>query len=128
MSDPRAPIPQLELRRIEDDRLIALLAADQIGEIPQPGRWITVAEGSFLVVQRRHRYRLRNGRYELSTVALQVRPQRQPADARWWNGRWVIGDPRCSFNARSPLLRCAVLPEGPCERCDHFQSNPQIPT
>jgi hypothetical protein len=52
-------------------------------------------------------------------VALQVKSQQQPADALWWDGRWVIGDPHCRFNARSPLLRCAVLPEGPCERCSH---------
>ena len=114
---------QLELRRIEDDRLIARLDAELVGEIPHPGRWLSVAEGSFLVLQRRHRYRLRNGRYELSSVALQVRAQHQPADARWWNGRWVIGDPTCRFNARSPLLRCAVLPEGPCDRCSHFRSD-----
>jgi hypothetical protein len=44
---------QLELRRIEDDQLIARLQADQIDEIPQPGRWLSVAEGSFLVLQRR---------------------------------------------------------------------------
>ena len=118
---------QLELRRIEDDGLIARLEAEQLEEIPQPGRWLTLAEGSFLVLQRRHRYRLRNGRYELSSIALQVRPQRQPADARWWNGRWVIGDPSCRFNARSPLLRCAVLPEGPCDRCSHFRSAAPFP-
>jgi len=127
MSDALPDGLQLELRRIEDDSLIARLQAEQLEEIPQPGRWLTVAEGSFLVLQRRHRYRLRNGRYELSSVALQVRPQRQPADARWWNGRWVIGDPLCRFNARSPLLRCAVLPEGPCERCGHFRSIVQFP-
>ena len=113
---------QVELRQIEDDRLITRIDADSLEEIPHPGRWLTVDAVHFLVLQRRHRYRLRNGRYELSSVALQVRQQRQPADARWWNGRWVIGDPRCRFNARSPLLRCAVLPEGPCERCAHFQA------
>ena len=53
-------------------------------------------------------------------MALQVKAQRQPADARWWQNQWVIGDPSCRFNARSPLLRCAVLPDGPCERCSHF--------
>jgi hypothetical protein len=31
----------------------------------------------------------------------------------------VIGDADCRFNALSPLLRCAVLPEGPCDRCVH---------
>lgn len=112
---------RVEVRRIEDDRLITSLEAPPFEEIPQPGRWLTVEAGSFLVLQRRHRYRLRNGRYELCSVALQVRAQRQPADAHWWNGRWVIGDPRCRFNARSPLLRCAVLPEGPCQRCAHFE-------
>jgi hypothetical protein len=49
-----------------------------------------------------------------------VKTQRQPADARWWQGGWVIGDPSCTYNARTPLLRCAVLPEGPCERCAHY--------
>jgi hypothetical protein len=72
------------------------------------------------VLQCRHRYRLRSGRYELAAVALQVKLQRRPRDARRWGGGWVIGDPDCRFNARSPLLRCAVLPEGPCERCIHF--------
>ncbi|MFM7313959.1 MAG: DUF6464 family protein [Cyanobium sp.] len=124
----RSPSFRLELRHIEDDRLIARLDAGSLAEIPHPGRWLALEEGHFLVVQRRHRYRLCNGRYELNTVDLQVRPQRQPADARWWNGRWVIGDPNCLYNARSPLLRCAVLPEGPCDRCSHFQGTARIPT
>ena len=113
---------RVELRRIDDDRLLHTLEVEAIDRVPQPGRWLEHDGGSFLVMQRRHRYRLRNGRYELASVALQGKPQRQPADARWWQGRWVIGDPFCRFNARSPLLRCAVLPDGPCERCAHFQT------
>ena len=108
---------QVELRQAGSDRLLERL---ELEEIPQPGRWLVVDERSFLVLQRHHRYQLRSGRYELSCIALQVKPQKQPADARWWQGRWVIGDPSCRFNARSPLLRCAVLPEGPCERCAHY--------
>ena len=73
--------------------------------MPQPGRWLEVEGLSYLVLQRRHRYRLRGGRYQLSGVALMVKAQKQPADSRWWNDRWVIGDPSCRFNARSPLLR-----------------------
>ncbi len=107
---------RVELRQAGSDRLLERL---ELEEVPQPGRWLVVDNRSFLVLQRHHRYQLRGGRYELSSVALQVKPQCQPADARWWQGRWVIGDPSCRFNARSPLLRCAVLPEGPCERCDH---------
>jgi hypothetical protein len=113
---------RVELRRIDDDRLLDTVEIEAIDQVPQPGRWLEHNGASFLVMQRRHRYQLRNGRYELASIALQGKPQRQPADALWWGGRWVIGDPLCRFNARSPLLRCAVLPEGPCERCAHFQA------
>jgi hypothetical protein len=53
-----------------------------------------------------------------------VKAEERPADARPWGSGWVIGDPLCRFNARSPLLRCAVLPAGPCERCAHFLPRP----
>ncbi len=32
-----------------------------------------------------------------------------------------IGDISCAFNARSPYIRCAVNPDGPCEGCIHYQ-------
>ena len=114
----------VELRQAGSNRLLERL---ELEEIPQPGRWLVVNELSFLVLQRHHRYQLRGGRYELSSIALQVKVEKQPTDARWWQGRWVIGDPSCRFNARSPLLRCAVLPEGPCERCAHFSLQTQEP-
>ena len=113
---------RIELRQIDSDRLITVLEVESLAEVPHPGRWLQVQEASYLVLQRSHRYGLRDGRYELATVTLQVKAQRQPPDARWWNGRWVIGDPSCHFNARTPLLRCAVLPEGPCGDCAHFRS------
>lgn len=31
-----------------------------------------------------------------------------------------VGESRCLYNARSPWLRCAVNPSGPC-RCDQYQ-------
>jgi hypothetical protein len=112
---------RVELREIASDQLLDSLEVEALSEVPQPGRWLQCGPRSFLVLQRRHRYRLRGGRYELAAVALQVKIQRRPGDARRWGGGWVIGDPQCRFNARSPLLRCAVLPEGPCERCSHFR-------
>ncbi|MEB3352111.1 MAG: DUF6464 family protein [Cyanobacteriota bacterium] len=114
----------VEVRQAPDGRLLERLEVASLAEVPQPGRWLTLASGSFLVLQRHHRYRLCNGRYNLASVALQVRRQRQPADARPWRGGWVIGDPACRFNARSPLLRCAVLPEGPCDSCSHYSPRP----
>ena len=111
---------RIELRQIETDRLLARLELASLADVPHPGRWLDHDGIGYLVLQRRHRYQLVGARYELRSVALQVRQQRQPSDARPWQGGWVIGDPSCRFNARSPLLRCAVLPEGPCERCLHY--------
>lgn len=37
-----------------------------------------------------------------------------------WRPQWV-GDVSCRYNARSPLLRCAVNPCGPCQGCRHYQ-------
>ena len=35
---------------------------------------------------------------------------------------YMIGDISCRLNARSPYLRCAVNPLGPCEACQQYQS------
>lgn len=112
---------RIQLRDPQTQRTLEEIELDDLSEAPQPGRWMVVGQRSFLVLQRSHRYRLSDGRYQLWAVALDVKPQEQPADARPWRGGWVIGDPLCHFNARSPLLRCAVLPEGPCERCGEFR-------
>ena len=111
---------RVELRRIDDDGFVESLDVDRLSDVPHPGRWIDVGERCFLVMQRRHCYQLRQGGYELVAVVLQVKPEERPADARRWRHGWVIGDPHCLYNACSPLLRCAVLPDGPCERCIHF--------
>lgn len=106
----------VELRQAESDVLLNRL---QIDDPPHPGRWMTVEGMSYLVLQRRHRYQLRGGRYQMTSITLLVKQQKQPEDAVILGHSWVIGDPTCRFNARSPLLRCAVLPSGPCDRCSH---------
>lgn len=96
-----------------------LLDRMELSDPPMPGQWFTHDQDSYLVIQRRHRYKLYSGRYELSSIVLLVKCQKQPADARFIGHGWVIGDAECRFNALSPLLRCAVLPDGPCDRCVH---------
>ena len=49
----------VELRHISGDRLLHRV---DLEDPPQPGRWLVVEQQSFLVMQRRHRYALRNGR------------------------------------------------------------------
>lgn len=118
---------QVELRLSATNRLLARVEMGEMQTIPQPGGWMLWESRPYLVLQRRHRYRLKHGHYELNTIALEVKPQSQPEDAQWWQGRWVIGNPLCHFNALSPLLRCAVLPEGPCTTCSHFKRRSPAP-
>ncbi|MDC0834035.1 hypothetical protein CKA32_004704 [Geitlerinema sp. FC II] len=33
----------------------------------------------------------------------------------------ILGDRSCRYNARSPYIRCAVNPEGPCQGCRHYE-------
>lgn len=33
----------------------------------------------------------------------------------------VIGDLSCTYNARSPYIRCAINPDGLCQDCRHHQ-------
>ena len=37
---------------------------------------------------------------------------------------FVIGDISCQFNGRSPFIRCAVNPTGPCAECRFYQERP----
>jgi hypothetical protein len=37
---------------------------------------------------------------------------------------YILGDTSCQFNARSPHMRCAVNPEGPCQGCRHYEAVP----
>ncbi|HEY9740614.1 MAG TPA: DUF6464 family protein [Coleofasciculaceae cyanobacterium] len=88
---------------------------------PEPGAYLEVEGQTYMVLERRHRYLLRSGRYQLHKIALYVQKFDAPADVTLLDGRWVIGDITCSYNARSELLRCAINPSGPCDRCVHYQ-------
>jgi hypothetical protein len=88
---------------------------------PQPGAYLEVEGQTYMVLERRHRYLLRSGRYQLHKIALYVQKVDAPVEVSLLDGRWVIGDISCSYNARSELLRCAPNPSGPCDRCVHYQ-------
>jgi Family of unknown function (DUF6464) len=88
---------------------------------PQPGAYLEVEGQTYMVLERRHRYHLKSGRYQLHKKAIYVQPLQPPDERSLVEGRWVIGDINCSYNARSEVLRCAINPSGPCDRCPHFQ-------
>jgi len=90
---------------------------------PQPGNYLDLEGQTYAVLERRHRYQLKAGRYRLQKVAIYVQPAQQQVEKSLVKGRWVIGDANCRFNANSELIRCAVNPEGPCDRCRFFEQS-----
>ncbi|MGB3237690.1 MAG: DUF6464 family protein [Geitlerinemataceae cyanobacterium] len=88
---------------------------------PQPGHYLDLQGKTYTVLERRHRYQLKLGRYHLHKIALYVQTAQRPEEKSFFEGRWVLGDATCRYNARSELIRCAVNPEGPCDRCRLYQ-------
>ncbi|WP_199248090.1 DUF6464 family protein [[Phormidium] sp. ETS-05] len=93
--------------------------------LPQPGHYLDLEGQTYTVLERRHRYQLRSGRYRLEKIALYVKSAERPTEQSLVDGRWVLGDANCEFNARSELIRCAVNPLGPCAECRFAPSKRQ---
>ncbi len=95
-----------------------LLGEFWLPDRPQPGSPVQINGQTYTVLERRHCYHYRGGRYHLHKMALLV--QVAHPDRNRWQGRWIIGDGRCKYNALSELIRCAVNPHGPCQGCPSF--------
>lgn len=93
----------------------------QLDWTPQPGAYLDFEGQTYAVLERHHRYHLKAGRYRLHKVALYVQSAQRPAEKSLIEGRWVVGDATCRFNARSEILRCAVNPTGPCDQCRLYE-------
>ena len=93
----------------------------QLDWTPQPGAYLDLEGETYAVLERRHRYQLRSGRYRLHQISLYVQPAQPPLEKSLVDGRWVVGEANCRFNARSELIRCAVNPAGPCSGCRSFE-------
>ncbi|KJH73187.1 DUF6464 family protein [Aliterella atlantica] len=97
------------------------LGTIQLDWTPQPGNYLDIEGKTYAVLERRHRYHLKSGRYRLHKVAIYVQAAQRPSEKSLIEGRWVIGDASCRFNARSEIIRCAVNPPGPCESCHYYE-------
>lgn len=92
----------------------------QLEWTPQPGNYIDVQGKTYLVLERHHHYQYKVGGYCLEQISLIVQLAERPIETSDFEGRLVIGDSSCSYNAGSEILRCAVNPEGPCEGCRFY--------
>jgi hypothetical protein len=89
---------------------------------PQPGADLELDGKTYTVLERRHHYQFRAGKYQLHKIALYVQASIHTAERTLVVDRWVVGDATCRYNARSELLRCAVNPDGPCTSCRFYES------
>ena len=68
------------------------------------------------------RYRQINSAVISTPISLKLKAP-VPAEMTCIDGfGYVIGKVSCKYNARSPYIRCAVNPCGPCQDCRHFDS------
>ncbi|HEY9827009.1 MAG TPA: DUF6464 family protein [Stenomitos sp.] len=109
--------------------LILCDSSVSLGEIqldwrPEAGAYLEWQGQTYIVLERRHRYILRGSQYHLHKAALYVKKTQKTVEKSLLNGRWVLGDATCMYNAHSELIRCAVNPKGPCENCDAYQPQP----
>lgn len=98
------------------------LANVKLDWTPQPGNYLDLEGKTYAVLERRHRYQLKSGRYRLHKIAIYVQSAQRPAERSLVAGRWVLGDASCRYNADSEIIRCAVNPEGPCDRCRFYEN------
>lgn len=90
------------------------LAKVYLDSPPQPGMYLELEGQTYAVLERRHRYRLKSGRYSLHKIAVYVQTTAHGQELSCLGGRWVLGDATCAYNAHSELVRCAINPCGPC--------------
>jgi len=89
---------------------------------PQPGNYLDFEGKTYAVLERRHRYQFKAGRYHLHKIAIYVQSAQRPSEKSFIHGRWVIGDATCRYNAHSEMIRCAVNPDGPCNGCRSYDA------
>ena len=71
--------------------------------------------------QGRTRERFRAARLYVGSRRIATRSS-QPEEQYIEGVGYIIGDLTCKFNARSPTIRCAVNPVGPCKNCSQYES------
>jgi hypothetical protein len=89
--------------------------------MPQPGNYLALQGQTYAVLERHHHYQYKVGGYTLQKISLYVQSALPPSETSLVDGRIILGDANCRFNAHSELLRCAVNPNGPCLNCRLFE-------
>jgi len=103
-----------EIRTLHPESILGKVYLDWT---PQPGEYLDLEGKTYTILERRHRYQFRRGKYNLFRVLVYVQSAPENLERNLFDGRWIIGDGTCRFNAKSAMVRCAVNPTGPCQGC-----------
>ncbi|WP_036485631.1 DUF6464 family protein [Myxosarcina sp. GI1] len=90
-------------------------------QMPQPGSHLELSGKTYAILERHHHYQYKIGGYCLQRISLHVQELKLANEKSLIEGRWVIGDATCRYNAHSEIMRCAVNPEGPCQDCHYYE-------
>ena len=83
--------------------------------------------GSWLSYRQRFRARNRRPTSEASSDRRFYKRTAKDPEEQYVEGIGiVIGDLSCSYNARSPHIRCAINPDGLCQDCRHYHKGENL--
>ena len=89
---------------------------------PQKDNYLELEGQIYSILEYHHHYQYQLGGYRLTKVSLYVQQTSDIQEKTLINGRWILGDINCRFNAHSEIVTCAVNPEESCQTCKFFES------
>ncbi|MDJ0600450.1 MAG: DUF6464 family protein [Crocosphaera sp.] len=88
---------------------------------PKQGNFLELEGKTYSILEYHHHYQYQVGGYQLKKISLYVQRILDSQEKTLVDGRWILGNINCRFNANSEIINCAVNPEGSCKDCDFFE-------
>ncbi|EAZ90661.1 DUF6464 family protein [Crocosphaera chwakensis] len=88
---------------------------------PQKSNYLELEGTIYTILEYHHHYHYQVGGYQLKKISLYVQKVEDSQEKNLVDGRWVLGDINCHFNANSEIIICAVNPQGSCQNCQFFE-------
>ncbi len=88
---------------------------------PRKSNYLELEGTTYTILEYHHHYHYQVGGYQLKKISLYVQISEDSQEKNLVNGRWILGDINCRFNAHSEIITCAVNPQGSCKNCKFFE-------
>ncbi|MEL4897264.1 DUF6464 family protein [Crocosphaera sp. Alani8] len=93
---------------------------------PKKGGSIELQGETYNILEYHNHYHYQVGGYQLQKISIYVQKILEIQEKTLVNGRWILGDFNCRFNANSEIVTCAVNPQGNCKNCQFFEPKQDI--